>query len=168
MQNSPNETGPPAETSGSGAAAEELFDLSIDVEPYLPDAIVPLWNYLADYPFLLVILMFAIGYGVGKALQWILRSVLNQAAKRTKSTLDDRLIRYLIAPAVSRLIDSWSGLCSHFYCFSGAGPGSRRLQSRSRRCRARSRDSKFSNRVPARSSRWVSSCSCSAYSFGCS
>ena len=104
MQNSPNETGPPAETSGNSAAAEELFDLNIDIEPYLPDAIVPLWNYLADYPFLLVLLMFALGYGVGKALQWILRSVLNQAAKRTKSTLDDQLIRYLIAPVVQTTV----------------------------------------------------------------
>jgi small-conductance mechanosensitive channel len=87
-----------------GAETEDFFDLSIDVEPYLPDAIVPLWNFLQDYPVLLFVLMFILGYAAGKAIQWILRTVLSQAAQRTKSTIDDKLVQYLTAPVVQTMV----------------------------------------------------------------
>ena len=48
------------------AAPEEIFDLTIDVEPYLPDQVIPFWNFLQDYPLLLVVMMFILGYGAGK------------------------------------------------------------------------------------------------------
>ena len=58
-----------AEEVPAEEAAEELFDLAIDVEPYLPDSVVPIWIFLQDYPILLVILMIILGYLVGKGLQ---------------------------------------------------------------------------------------------------
>ena len=64
-----------AEEVPAEGAAEELFDLAIDVEPYLPDSVVPIWVFLQDYPVLLVVLMLILGYLVGKGLQWILRAV---------------------------------------------------------------------------------------------
>ena len=80
--------------------AEELFDLNIDIEPLLPEAMVPAWQFMQDYPLVLVILMGLLGYGIGKAIQWVLHSVLSQAAKRTQNTLDDKLIDYLVSPVV--------------------------------------------------------------------
>ena len=104
MQTAANETelteGPAAET----APAKDVLDLSIDIEPYLPDAAVPFWSLLQDYPPLLFVVMFAAGYGVGKGLQWIIRSALGRLAKSTRTTLDDRLIHYLTAPVVQTTV----------------------------------------------------------------
>ena len=50
------------------------------------------------------VLMFGTGYAVGKALQWILRTTLTQAARRTENTLDDQLIDYLTAPVVQTTV----------------------------------------------------------------
>lgn len=75
-----------AEEVPAEEAAEELFDLAIDVEPYLPDSVVPIWVFLQDFPVLLVVLMLILGYLVGKGLQWIFRTVLTQAAKEPGPT----------------------------------------------------------------------------------
>jgi small-conductance mechanosensitive channel len=84
--------------TGEAAEATEFFDLSIDVEPYLPDAALPAWAFLQDYPLLLVLLMFAIGFGVGKAVQWLVRMPMEHATRRTKSRIDDHMIEYLTDP----------------------------------------------------------------------
>ena len=34
---------------------------AIDIEPILPEPLVPAWSFLQDYPVLLVVLMFGIG-----------------------------------------------------------------------------------------------------------
>jgi len=82
----------------------DFLDLNIEIEPFLPDWMIPVWNFLQDYPLLLVLMMFAIGYGVGKAVQWLLHTILTQAAQRTKSDLDDRLIQYVTAPVVQTAV----------------------------------------------------------------
>ena len=83
---------------------EDWFDLNIDLEPVLPDAVLPAWYFLQDYPLLLVALMLALGYGLGKGIQWLLRTTLSHAASRTKSKLDDHLIDYLTAPVVQTTV----------------------------------------------------------------
>jgi small-conductance mechanosensitive channel len=96
--------GVPEEKPSPEAVAQDPFDLIIDVEPYLPDFIVPAWSFLQDYPVLLVILMFVLGYVVGKTLQWALRAILAHATTRTKSDLDDRVIQYFTAPLVQTTV----------------------------------------------------------------
>jgi len=87
-----------------GQVAVDILDLAIDIEPYLPDPLVPAWSFLQDYPLVLVVLMFLLGYGVGKSIQWLLRSLLSQAAKRTSNTLDDRLVHFLTAPVLQTTV----------------------------------------------------------------
>jgi small-conductance mechanosensitive channel len=87
-----------------GQVAVDILDLAIDIEPYLPDPLVPAWSFLQDYPLVLVVLMFVLGYGVGKSIQWLLRSLLSQAAKRTSNTLDDRLVHFLTAPVLQTTV----------------------------------------------------------------
>jgi len=82
----------------------DFLDLNIEIEPFLPDWMMPAWNFLQDYPLLLVLMMFIIGYGVGKAIQWLLHTVLTQAAQRTRSDLDDSLIQYVTAPVVQTAV----------------------------------------------------------------
>lgn len=81
-------------------AHRDILDLNIEIQPFLPDPLIPAWKFLQDYPFLLVLLMLVVGYTVGKAIQWALDGVLLQAARRTRSSLDDRLVKYFTAPVV--------------------------------------------------------------------
>ena len=81
-----------------------MLDLGIDLEPHLPDAVMPAWQFMQDYPILLVVVMFILGYLVGKGLQWLIRSSLSHAAARTRSKLDDKLIQYLTAPVVQTTV----------------------------------------------------------------
>ena len=53
---------------------------------------------------LLVVVMFIVGYAVGKGLQWLLESSLSQATRRTRTNLDDKLIHYLTAPVVQTTV----------------------------------------------------------------
>ncbi|MBT8039497.1 MAG: mechanosensitive ion channel [Gammaproteobacteria bacterium] len=93
-----------AEGAAQSQPAEELINLNIDLEPILPDLLIPAWAFLQDYPLLLVVLMFGVGYVVGKVIQWILHTTLKHAAQRTKSTLDDKLIDYLTAPVMQTIV----------------------------------------------------------------
>ena len=86
------------------ATSVNPFDLKGGIEPYLPDSVIPIWNFLQDYPALLVLLLVTLGYLVGKALQWLLRTVLVRVAKRTSSILDDQLVQCLIAPVVQTTV----------------------------------------------------------------
>lgn len=104
MQEETLEQTVPAESAGEPVTeslpAEDMFDLAIDLEPILPEPLLPAWDFLQNYPIVLVALMLALGYGVGKILSWILRTVFNQATSRTETTLDDQLADYLVAPVV--------------------------------------------------------------------
>jgi len=96
-------TVPASVPEGSGGT-EDLIRLAIEIEPYLPDSAIPAWNFLQDYPLLFLVLMVAIGYFTGKGLQWLLRFAFTQAAKRTGSVLDAKLIGYLTAPVVQTAV----------------------------------------------------------------
>jgi small-conductance mechanosensitive channel len=94
----PQET--PPEVAEETGQTGDFINLDIDIEPYLPERILPLWDFLQSYPLLLVLIMAVLGYLVGKAVQWVLRGLMLQAAKRTQSTLDDQFVHYLTEPVV--------------------------------------------------------------------
>lgn len=94
----------PAENPESAPAQGDMLDLNIEIEPFLPEQMLPVWEFLKDYPFVLVLLMAVLGYAVGKAIQWVLDTVLLQAAKRARTDMDDRLIKYLTAPVVQTAV----------------------------------------------------------------
>lgn len=98
----PAETGTEAVTEAVAEAppAGELFNLELDLTPILPEALQPGWSFLQDYPLLLVVLMFGLGYAVGKGVHWILYTMLMKAARNTKNTLDDELAKYVTEPVV--------------------------------------------------------------------
>ena len=94
----PKET-PPEAVEETGRAGD-FVNLDIDIEPYLPGHIQPFWDFLQDYPLVLVLIMAVLGYLIGKAVQWALRGLMLQAAKRTQSKLDDQFVHYLTEPVV--------------------------------------------------------------------
>ena len=103
MQAQQNNPGP-LEVPATPLPEEDFLDLSIDITPMLPESVQPAWFFLQDYPLLLVLIMFAIGWGVGKLIQWVLHTVLSKAANRTSSTVDDHLIDFLTAPVVQTTV----------------------------------------------------------------
>lgn len=94
----PAETGTEAVTEAP--PVENMFNLDIDLTPLLPEALQPVWSFLQDYPLLLVVLMFGLGYAIGKGVHWILYAMLIKAARKTQNTLDDELAEYVTAPVV--------------------------------------------------------------------
>ena len=104
MQEFSTEQASPETAPEENSVVEDFLDLDINLEQHLPETIVPAWHFMQDYPVLLVVVMFALGYGVGKALQWLLQSSLSHATRRTESELDDRLIHYLTAPVVQTTV----------------------------------------------------------------
>jgi MscS family membrane protein len=94
-----------ADTTADQAVADELLiDLDIDIGPWLPDSLQPFWAFLQEYPLLLVLILAAVGYLVGKGLQLVLHHLLERVTKRTHTDLDDRLIRHLIKPVVQTAV----------------------------------------------------------------
>ncbi len=104
MQTTPTEPQSPETAPEAAPVADDFFDLEIDLEHYLPETVVPAWQFMQDYPLLLVVVMFVLGYALGKGLQWLLESSLSQATRRTKTKLDDKLIHYLTAPVVQTTV----------------------------------------------------------------
>jgi len=94
----PTETGTEAVTETP--PVEDMFNLELDLTPILPEALQPGWSFLQDYPLLLVVLMFGLGYAVGKGVHWLLCTMLTKAARKTQNTLDDKLAEYVTAPVV--------------------------------------------------------------------
>ena len=90
----------PATAPESPSEPVDILDLNIEIGAYLPDPMMPFWDFLLDYPLVLVLLMLVTGYVVGKAIQWVLDTILLQAARRTATTLDDHLVKLLTAPIV--------------------------------------------------------------------
>ena len=100
-----------AETEASTGAAEEipiaeqfLIDLDIAISPWLPESLQPFWSFVEQHALLLVLILAALGYVVGKALQWALRQLLERLTKRTQTDLDDRLIHFLTKPVVQTMV----------------------------------------------------------------
>lgn len=100
----PTEQAAVEETVADESVVGDLVDLNIDITPLLPEPILPAWEFLQDYPLVLILIMFSLGYVVGKALQWLLRTSFEQAAKRTRTKFDDKLIQYLTAPVVQTTV----------------------------------------------------------------
>lgn len=97
-------------TEKAGPEAAEVSDWTgeyirqIDAARYLPDSALPFWDFLLQHPLLLILLLVGAGYLVGKLLQLILQSALGKIAKRTASSLDDRLVPLLSAPVLQTTV----------------------------------------------------------------
>lgn len=97
-------------TESKSSDLAEIYDWAgryiqnFDAENYLPDSVHPIWDALLQYPVLFVFLLVGTGYLTGKLLQLALQSVLGRIAKRTSSTLDDKLVRLLSAPVLQTTV----------------------------------------------------------------
>ena len=75
-----------------------------DAEKYLPEALQPLFQLLVGYPLLLVLVFLVLGVLIGKGVQLLLRSSLGRLARRTRTTLDEAILRALLAPVLQTTV----------------------------------------------------------------
>ena len=96
------------ESAPAGAApgddGPQAFELDVDVAQYVPDVVRPGWEFLTDYPLALILLMGALGWGIGKILQVSVNKLLEQAARRTRTDFDDRLLPLISAPIIQTTV----------------------------------------------------------------
>ncbi|HKJ18023.1 MAG TPA: mechanosensitive ion channel domain-containing protein [Xanthomonadales bacterium] len=92
------------EQPAEGEDTVSALNLDVDVGQYIPEQVRPVWEFVSDYPLVLVLLLGAAGWGIGKVIQMAVRKVLEQGAKRTKTDLDDRLISLLSAPIIQTTV----------------------------------------------------------------
>jgi small-conductance mechanosensitive channel len=98
-------TGKPADSLLPPAGGDDmLFGLDVNVGRYLPDWLQPVWAFLQDHPLLLVIVLFVLGYLLGKGLQWLIESGFKRITRRTRTDLDDRMVHLLTAPVVQTAV----------------------------------------------------------------
>ena len=90
------------------AASESDHSLTpvfeVQVERYLPEQLQPAWQVLEDYPLLLVILLLAVGYGLGKLLQALIHKVLARVDSLAHTHAEGKTSRHLSAPIVQTTV----------------------------------------------------------------
>lgn len=90
-----------ASDAETAAAPREAAELDVFVFDLLPEFIqVPL-QFLAGYPLLLLAIVIASGYVLGKLLQGVLNQVGRRITTRTKATYDDQLLAILRRPVLT-------------------------------------------------------------------
>ena len=75
-----------------------------DAEKYLPESVQPLFQLLLGYPLLLLIIFLVLGFLIGKGLQLLLRSSLGRLARRSRTTLDEAILKALLAPVLQTTV----------------------------------------------------------------
>lgn len=84
----------PEETENTSTLADKTLG---NIEAYLPDFIIPLWDKLQTNPWILSIIVFVLGFIVAKGVQWFIRSLIMKIAEKTPGDFDDKL-----APLLSK------------------------------------------------------------------
>lgn len=98
---------PGVQESMTGQGAQDSTSaLVVDINPeeLLPESVRPAWELFQDFPILLGIVIVSLGYVVGKILQKVLANSLRRLAKRTRTDLDDKLIRILATPILHTVV----------------------------------------------------------------
>ncbi len=78
--------------------------LEVNVADYLPGFVKPGWEYLQEFPLLLSLLLVTLGFGLGKFLQYSIQKVLGRLTEKTRSNLDNDIVRYLAAPILQSTV----------------------------------------------------------------
>lgn len=85
-------------------AAATVLQQELDLTQYVPDFLLPVWNFFLPYPWLLTLILVAAGWLIGKLLKLIISRTLDRLVAKTSSDADDRLVEYLTKPLVLTVI----------------------------------------------------------------
>lgn len=92
----------PVDENATEQASESLLQLNFG--DWLPEAAQPAWQYLEQYPLLLLATMAALGYLLGVILRFISSKVLLRLTHKTKTDIDDKLVELASRPIVTTTV----------------------------------------------------------------
>jgi small-conductance mechanosensitive channel len=92
----PDSVTPETETAPAAAEAVEEGFFNPDIDQFVPEAALPIWETLAEYPWLLVPVLILLGWGIGRILTWTVARALNEVTRRTDTDVDDQLADLLV------------------------------------------------------------------------
>lgn len=91
-----------ATTTGTEPAVVEQVSegklLLSNLDQLVPEFLQPLWGLLQDYPLLLALTLLVAGIAFAKLVQWSFTGILERLVARSKSDIDNRLIKLLTRP----------------------------------------------------------------------
>jgi small-conductance mechanosensitive channel len=96
-------TAKPEATPAATEAVEEGF-LNTEIHQFVPDAVMPVWQTLAEFPWLLVPVLVLMGWGIGRFLAWMVARALNEVTRRTETDVDDKLAKLVVDPIVPSIL----------------------------------------------------------------
>ncbi len=98
-QNSAQDLAPP-----SGLEESPPLVWGVEIGRILPEVVQPGWQVMQNYPLLSSLLLVGLGYGFGKALQYVLGNILARAVSKTETDFDDKMLALLSAPIVQTTV----------------------------------------------------------------
>lgn len=93
-----------ASTAVEGTVLPPEARPDLDMSQFVPDAMKPVWDFLAPYPGLLTVLLVAVAYVVGKLLRVVVHRSLKKLTAKTETDADDELIDHLTKPLVLTMV----------------------------------------------------------------
>lgn len=85
-------------------AATTVLQQDLDLTRYVPEFLLPVWNFFLPYPWLLTLILVALAWLIGKLIKAIISRTLVRLVSKTDSDADDRLVEYLTKPLVLTVI----------------------------------------------------------------
>jgi small-conductance mechanosensitive channel len=80
------------------------FAHNLEIGSYLPDSMQSSWHFLEGQPLLMMLVILAISFGIGKFLKTLIEKFLARLSKHTESEFENDIIQYLSAPIMQTSI----------------------------------------------------------------
>ncbi len=80
------------------------------LEQWLPESVQPIWHWLSDNSWIGAIVIILFGFAFARVLMFVLRRIVSQFTKRTKTDIDDQLLSFLSRPVFLTIFYASLGL----------------------------------------------------------
>lgn len=113
MAESSNETIQSSQADGAAgtgttdeSVTSSLADIIVefDLSPYLSGGLRETWDFLQAYPFLLAIILVALGYGIGRVLKSAIHFLLDRFRKSSGLETDYQIAHFLTSPVLQTTV----------------------------------------------------------------
>lgn len=84
-------------TDNAAEGADIVTELS-DPYDWLPEALMPAWDFLQDYPYMRALVIVVVGWVAAKLIWLIIRNVIGRLVSKTKTELDDQIMALIERP----------------------------------------------------------------------
>lgn len=91
---------------GDETVTSSLADMIVefDLSPYLSGPFRESWDFLQSYPFVLAVVLVAVGYGIGRILKSVIHYLLDRFRKSTGLETDYQIAHFLTSPVLQTTV----------------------------------------------------------------